>query len=77
MPRVSAESPEKRRPVLKNGRRASNVIIDGWTIGSSGLGGLSVDLVACQGAISNVHATNSGGPMIVPPMVIAGGNTWR
>jgi len=56
---------------------ASSVGIDGWTIDSSGLGNLSVDIVNTSGTISNVHATNSGRPQIVSPMVDAGGNSWQ
>src|SRR4029079_4668716 len=62
------------------GAGATGLDIDDWNITSSGMTSydyLSVVLVDARGTISNVHATNSGGPMIVPPMVNAGGNTWR
>jgi hypothetical protein len=56
---------------------ASGVDIDGWTIDSSGLGNLSVDIANTGGTISNVHATNSGRAQIASPMVDAGGNSWQ
>jgi len=63
---------------------ATGVDIADWTIDSSGLldtsmspNPLSVVLANTTGTIRNVHATNSGGPEILPPMVDAGGNTWR
>jgi hypothetical protein len=58
---------------------ATGVHIDGWTINSSGITEtkyLSVVLVNTEGTISNVRATNSGGPEIELPMVDSGGNTW-
>ena len=62
---------------IYSGGPASGVNISDWTIDSSGLSNLSVDLVNTAGSIRNVHATNSGSPEILAPMVDAGGNTWR
>jgi hypothetical protein len=65
---------------IYSGAGATGVEIDDWIIDSSGMTTydyLSVVLVDARGTISNVRATNSGGPMIVLPMVNAGGNTWR
>jgi hypothetical protein len=59
---------------------ATGVSINGWTVDSSGLttfAYLSVVLAQTGGTIRNVHATNSGGPEIVAPMVDGGGNTWQ
>jgi len=62
---------------IYSGTAASGVRISDWTIDSSGLNNLSVDLVNTSGTIRNVHATNSGRAEIVPPMVDAGGNSWQ
>ena len=53
---------------------ATNVNIEGWTISNCAI---SFDSQGPSGTVKNMHATNSGAPIIQSPMVDGGGNVWK
>jgi len=53
---------------------ATGVDIEGWTI--SGTSGPAFDSEGPAGIVKNIHASNSGAPEILAPMVNGGGNVW-
>jgi hypothetical protein len=52
---------------------ATNVTIDGWSITGTRV---PVDFEGPSGVVRNTHATSSGSPIILSPMVAGSGNSW-